>query len=334
MPSPIPPAFLPAPNTELLRDMALFVEVARQRSFTAAAAALRLPKSTLSRRITALEREVGVQLLARTTRRIDLTVAGSDYFERASKLVDEAHAAHAQLQDLRDSPRGQLRVSMPVEFGVLWMAPYIAAFAQRYPDITFDLDLSPRRTDGMEEHFDVAIRMGLPSDANLVVRQLAAVGRALYASPAYLAERGTPGHPAELALHECLRITMVRPETTWSLCREGERVTVGIGGRCTMNNISMVRRLCLEGLGIAVLPLPLVQDDLLGGQLVPVLADWNMPPMPAYALLPSRRVPARVRVFLDFLSERLEAQADEIRQGQRQRPSPASEHTRHLSGLR
>lgn len=145
---------------DYLRDMSLFVEIARAKSFRRAAEALGMPSSTLSRRIHLLERAIGLRLLHRTTRRIELTEAGQIYFERSRRIVDEARLAHEALGEMIEKPGGVLRVSLPVDFGAVFLAPYLAEFCRRYPAINFEFDLTPRRVDLVAEPFDVAIRMG------------------------------------------------------------------------------------------------------------------------------------------------------------------------------
>ncbi|GAB3374485.1 hypothetical protein GCM10027431_27080 [Lysobacter rhizosphaerae] len=171
---------------ELLNDMALFVEVVKARGFRAAADALGIPNSTLSRRINALEKAIGLRLLHRTTRKIELTEAGQIYFERSKRIVDEARLAHEQLGEMLAQPSGVLRASLPVDFAVTYLAPLIAEFAALYPGITFDFDLTPRRVDLVSEPFDVAIRMGESEDSQLIARVLASLTPNLYASPGSL----------------------------------------------------------------------------------------------------------------------------------------------------
>src|SRR5689334_7442969 len=189
---------------DYLNDMALFVEVVKANGFRHAAEAVGIPNSTLSRRISALEKAIGLRLLHRTTRKIELTEAGQIYFERCKRIVDEARLAHEQLGELLAQPSGVLRVSLPVDFANIYLAPLIADFAGRYPGISFDFDLTPRLVDLVSEPFDVAIRMGKPPDSNLIARQLANLPCYLYASPRYLERSGEPGHPTDLTQHECL----------------------------------------------------------------------------------------------------------------------------------
>jgi len=166
--------------------MALFVEVVKARSFRRAAETIGMPNSTLSRRISDLEKAIGLRLLHRTTRKIELTEAGQLYFERCKPIVDEARLAHEQLGEMVAQPSGVLRVSLPVDFATAFLAPKMAEFSRRYPGISFEFDLTPRRVDLVTEPIDVAIRMGELPDSSLIARQLAIIPRHLYASPRYL----------------------------------------------------------------------------------------------------------------------------------------------------
>ena len=205
------PAIVPNPRPEL-SDIALFVEVAKRRSFSRAGEALGIPNSSLSRRISRLEQAVGVTLLHRSSRRVELTELGRKYFDRCEKLVEDAEAAHEQL--LRDSasPKGRIRMSVPVDFGLVFIAPALAEFARLYPELAFDVDMSPRRVDLVAERYDLVIRVGELDDSSLLVtRRLATVGVSLYASPAYLQTAGVPQAPADLAGHCCLRMLLPDP---------------------------------------------------------------------------------------------------------------------------
>ncbi|TJW88457.1 MAG: LysR family transcriptional regulator, partial [Mesorhizobium sp.] len=221
-----------------LNDMALFVEVARVRSFRKAAEALGMPNSTLSRRISELEKAIGLRLLHRTTRKIEFTEAGQLYYERSKRIVDEARLAHEQLGAMVERPSGVLRVSLPVDFATLYLTPIIGDFARHYPGITFEFDLTPRRVDLVAEPFDVAIRIGKLEDSSLIARLIGRHSRHLYASPGYLEASGEPATPAELAEHEC--ICMPRGPT-WTLHQGMNKVEVGVRGRFTLNSVGMIR---------------------------------------------------------------------------------------------
>ena len=289
---------------KLLNDMALFVEVAKAMSFRGAADAIGVPNSTLSRRVSALEKAIGLRLLHRTTRKIELTEAGQLYFERCKRIVDEASLAHEQLGEMLAQPSGVLRVSMPEGFANIFLAPLIAEFARDYPGISFEFDLSPRPVDLVSEPVDVAIRMGEPPSSNLIARQLARLPRYLYASPDYLAVAGEPLEPADLARHECIRLRTAQSDT-WALLQGNEKVEVTVGGRFLLNSVGMIQRLATLHMGIAVLAKDIVTDDVASGRLRRVLADWQATPIPVYAITETRLLPAKTERFIDFLREHL-----------------------------
>ncbi|MEN9887510.1 MAG: hypothetical protein RL758_2088 [Pseudomonadota bacterium] len=291
---------------ELLNDMALFVEVVRAMSFRRAADAIGVPNSTLSRRVSALEKAIGLRLLHRTTRKLELTEAGQIYYERCKRIVDEAKLAHEQLGDLLAQPSGVLRASLPVDFATTYLAPLIAEFARRYPGIRFDFDLTPRRVDLVTEPFDVAIRMGESQDSGLIARQLARLPAHLYASTGYLASAGEPLQPGDLSRHECLGFRTAKP-LTWALhCPTSQTdMQVEVGGRFQLNSVGMMRRLATLDLGIVLMPEAMVADELVSRRLQRVLPLWQGVPVPVYAMTETRLLPAKTQRFIEFMRERL-----------------------------
>lgn len=287
-----------------LDDIALFVEVAKSRSFTRAAESLDMPASTLSRRISALERYIGVRLLNRSTRKVELTEAGAVYFERCQHVIAEARIAHEELDEMAQSPKGRLRVSMPVSFALLSMPLIMRDFAEQYPEIECEYDLGIKHIDLLAEPFDIVIRIGHQPDSGVVSRQLGNVKLGLYAAPAYLARKGTPIMPSDLVRHECLRTSAGKEQSIWAL-RSGSRVEkIAVKGRMTMNNVAMIMRMAALGMGIV----PLAANNLTWNteeELQRVLPDWEFDPIPVMALFPSRLMPAKTRVFLEFLMARL-----------------------------
>lgn len=291
---------------ELLNDMALFVEVVKAKGFRGAAQATGMSNSTLSRRISALEKAIGLRLLHRTTRKVELTEAGQQYFERCKRIVDEARFAHEELGGMLAQPTGVLRVSFPVDFAVTYLAPLIAEFAARYPGLSFDFDFTPRRVDLVSEPFDVAIRIGPSADSQLIARQLALLPTNLYASPGYLARAGEPHEPTDLQRHECL--SMIKAGS-WSLQGGeqggGQGVTVPVGGRFSLNSVGMSRRLAALDRGIVLMPEQIVADELASGQLRRILPLWQGMPASVYAMTETRLLPAKTQRFIEFLRERL-----------------------------
>ncbi len=285
-----------------LNDMALFVEVVKAKGFVRAAESIGMPSSTLSRRISVLEKSIGLRLLNRTTRRMELTEAGQIYFDRCKRIVDEALLAHEQLGDIVANPTGVLRVSLPVDFANVYLTELIAEFAQRFPGIRFDLDLTPRLVDLVAEPFDVAIRMGEPEDSALIARPLARLHPMLFASPRYLERNGTPTDPRDLIRHECLHMPKAR---TWRLKNGNMTIEAEVKARFILNSNSMIRGLVALGQGIAMLPEQLAADQLANGQLVRVLPEWYGAPISVYAITETRLLPAKTQHFIEFLRVRL-----------------------------
>jgi len=295
-----PPAMNIEPN-----DLLLFARVADEGSFSAAALRLGLPKSTVSRRLAALEAQFGERLLQRTTRKLSLTDFGHGVLEHARQVANEAEAAAALAQHRQAEPSGRLRVSMPADFALVVLGPLLADFIARHPAIALELDLSPRRVDLIGENFDLALRMGdLPDDATLAARQIAVFTMGLYASPAYLRKHGRPSEPEALMEHDALHLLKRSGETmAWVLSRGEERWEGRPPGRATANSPELLARLAATGAGIAAVADHFAEPQVAAGQLVPVLPDWNLPSAPAWAVFPGRRLmPARTRVFLEALA--------------------------------
>ncbi len=288
-----------------LHDMTLFVEVARTESFSRASANLGVPGATLSRRIAAMERNFGVRLFDRTTRRVALTDAGRRYFERCGELVDQARLAQEALRESASGPTGHVRVSMPVDMGVHHIGPLMPEFTRRFAGVTFELDLSPVHRDLVGEQVDVAIRIGAVKGDQLVVRRIGTVEMLMFAAPTYLERHGEPQQPADLVEHECLNLPAQGREARWQLLRDGAAMEVTVRGRIATNNQGLRRLLAERGLGIAVLPHALARDAVSAGRLVQVLPGWSVPPLPVHAVMASRLQPACVRAFVDFLAARL-----------------------------
>ncbi len=294
---------------KIFEDMAIFVEVARANSFRRAAEVLNMPNSTVSRRIAELEKAIGLRLFNRTTRRIELTEGGQVYYQRCRGIVEEARLAHEQLTEMLEKPTGLIRVSLPPDFGAVFLVSILADFVTEYPGISFDLDMTPRRADLVSDSVDVAIRMGMPHEPNLIIRQIAILTTGLYASPGYLEKHGLPVQPDDLLSHQCLRL----PGAVWSLSSAGGKNTVSlpVQGRFTANNVGMLRRLALYDMGIALVADEIVRLDVERGRLVRVLDGWLSPAVPVHAVTETRLLPAKIRLFINFLAARLAKEKNE-----------------------
>lgn len=288
-----------------LQDMALFVEVARTSSFSRASARLGVPGATLSRRIAAMEGRLGLRLFDRTTRRVELTEPGQRYFLRCEHLVDEAKLAQEALRQDANRPSGHVRISMPVDLGVGYVGPLLPDFARLHPGVSFDIDLSPRHSDLVGEHIDVAIRLGAVKGDQLVVRRIGDIAQGLFASPGYLDRRGRPTQPADLVEHECIYVSNPKRAARWKLERARESIEVTVRGRFGLNNPGLMRVLAERGMGVAMMPPRLARDSVVAGRLERVLPEWAPRAIPVQAVMSSRLQPAGVRALIDFLAMRL-----------------------------
>ncbi|TAM85452.1 MAG: LysR family transcriptional regulator [Candidimonas sp.] len=301
-------------NTSL-GDIALFVEVAKHKNFSRASESSGVPVSTLSRHINLLERRIGVKLFNRSTRRVELTEAGSVYFDRCRKIVDEARVAHEQLVEVAQQPKGRLRVSLPASFAIMFMAGMLRDFCAQYPDIECEFDLGIQPVDLMAEPFDLVLRFGHQPDSNVIARRMESIRLGLYASSRYVARHGAPQTPADLVRHQCLRASTSPEDTNWELHAGDRAEVVAVSGRVTANNVGMLHRLCLLGMGIVPLSCRFAQMSTDGAPLVHILPEWQFRPVPLLALFPSRLMPAKTRVFIEFLQTRLlELQSANARQ--------------------
>jgi DNA-binding transcriptional LysR family regulator len=285
-----------------LDDLLLFAEVAQQRSVTRAAGQLGQPKSTVSRRLAALEQRVGTALIVRSTRSLRLTEAGAELLQRASRIAELWHEVRDWSAAQARAPTGTLRVSLPPDFAQHWLAAPLASFALRHPALRLELDLAPRRADVIGEGLDVAIRIGPLADSGLVARKLADIERGVFASPALLARVGakTTDNAADAA--QWPRVEMAQDRATPLVLQRGRKtLSWPPQGRCVVNSIGMLRELVLHGAGIGVLPLVMCSAEEQRGELVGVLPAWHAATLPVHALMPARAMPAKTRALLEHL---------------------------------
>lgn len=289
-------------------DLLVFARVAELGSFSRAAERLGWPKSTVSRRVAALEARMGERLLLRTTRRQTLTEFGQLLQEHARQVLDEVQAVMDLRERRQSAPSGRLRVSMPSDFANLLLADTLAAFVALHPGIALELDLSARRVDLLGEGFDLAVRMGtLADDSVLSARRLAVFSNGLYAAPQYLAERGEPRSPADLAGHEAVRLLGGNGDAAGWTLTQGEQRWQGVPpGRASANSPELLIRLARAGAGIAAVPDYFALPDVRRGELRRVMPQWCLPSHTAWVVFPGRKLmPAKTRVFIDMLQAAL-----------------------------
>ncbi len=300
-------------------DLLLFARVVQDGSFSRAGERLGLPKSTVSRRLAALETQLGERLLLRTTRKLTVTDFGHAVLEHARHVADEVDAASALAQHRQAEPSGRLRVSMPGDFATVVLGRVLGEFALRYPAISLELDLSPRRVDLIGENFDLALRMGeLGDDTSLTARRVATFSHGLYAAPSYLKRRGIPPEPEALMEHDSLQIlTRTSEPKPWVLSRGDERWEGVPPVRAKANSPELLIRLARAGAGIAEVNDHFAEPYVQSGELMPLLVDWTLPSAAAWAVFPGRRLmPARTRVFLDALEAEFSGPRCQVAQAQ------------------
>jgi len=294
-----------------LDGVRVFAEVVKAGGFTAAARALGLPKSTVSRRVSALEERLGTRLLQRTTRRVSLTDVGEVYYARADRALAELRDAEAALSDLRDAPRGVLRLSAPVDIGHDLLSGVVAAYRRAYPEVSVVVELENRRVDLVAEGYDLAIRASAQlDDSSLVARKLASAEMRLFASTAYLAAHGTPEQPEDLPQHALLLFRAPRLRSKLVLHRGAARTEVEVTGWLSSTDFGFLRRAMLEGLGIALLPTFTCSRDVAAGSVRRVLPEHQAGASSLYAVYPSARYLApKVRAFVELAAAQFAALA-------------------------
>lgn len=283
-----------------------FVKVVETGSFARAAERLDVSVSSVSRLVTELEAHLDARLLNRTTRRLSLTEAGRAFHERATQLLADLEEAEQSAGAGTATPRGTLRLSCSVTFGTLYIAPAIAAMLVRHPGLNFDVEMSDRMVDLVDEGFDAAVRIGAVGGDNLVGRRVGTTRLLACASPAYLAEHGVPAVPGDLASHVCLLYQYAPQRDVWSFAgRDGSTHKVRVAGPVHSNSGSFSAALAVAGVGVALEPDFIVGPDVRAGRLVPILEAYAAPPSGIHVVYASRRhLSAKVRALADFLARR------------------------------
>jgi DNA-binding transcriptional LysR family regulator len=286
-----------------------FVDVVKQGSFAAVARERNVDPSSVSRAIAGLEEELGIRLLQRTTRQLSPTEAGMAYFQRIEPLIEEMQQAIDVVADMSGQPKGTLRITASVSFGLKRVVPLLPDFRSMYPDLTVDLLLTDTNVDLFTERIDLAIRLGLLADSTLIAQQLMKTRYFVCASPQYLQQWGHPKIPSDIEQHNCLLFPLAGFRSKWRFKNSDQEETeVFVQGHTMISNAIALQQCAIAGMGFALLPNWLIEDDLQDGRLVNVYPSYDVTATEfdtaAWLVYPSRAyVPLKVRVFIDFLKQ-------------------------------
>ena len=289
--------------------MQAFVRVAEAGSFTAVANQLGVPRSLITRLIASLERQLGVKLMTRSTRSLSLTTAGSAYLEKCRVILNLVDATESGLMSEKFAPKGEIRISLPLSFGLERLLPILFEFAKENSEIKLAMDFSDRHSNLIEEGLDLAIRITSSLDSTDIVRKLGVSKLITVASPEYLKLHGIPLNPSDLKSHECLDYSLQPSIATWSYMVKGELKPVTIEGRLVANNGDALAQASIKGLGIARQPEFIVANYIASGELVTLLNDYDALELGIYAVLPSNRyIPHRISVLMEYISKSLKSE--------------------------
>jgi DNA-binding transcriptional LysR family regulator len=297
---------------ENLADIAVFVRVVERGSFTPAADGLGLSRAAVSKYVSRLEERLGARLLHRTTRRLSLTEAGAALFEASRGALERIEEAESAIAQLQSAPRGRLKVSAPMSFGILHLGPALADFAAAHPGVALDLRLDDRFVNLVEDAVDVAVRIGALTDSSMVARKLAAARSVTCASPDYLARHGEPESPEDLVSHDCLVYSYLANPDVWRYTApDGREISVAVRGAFRANNGILLAQAAEAGHGIVASPTFYVGEAIRARKLKPILSAFRLPEIGIYAVYPQRsHVPPKVRAFVDFLARRFGRKPD------------------------
>ncbi len=286
-----------------LNELAIFTTIVEKMSFTRAAEALEVSKAAASKAIVTLEARLGTRLFERTTRRLRLTEAGEVYLEYARRAMEEADEGEAAVTKLTEKPRGILRVAMPVTLAQSSVAPRLARFLEQYPELRIDITLKGGHIDPIAQRVDVVFQTARPEvDSQTIQKRMIVVQLGIYASPQYLSLAPLLHLPSDLVHHSCLTLTGAREGTIWLLQKDGKSQEIRLRGRVVVGDPVIHQRLCLDGVGVAILPHWLAKDSIRKRQLVRLLPEWSPSPIELYVLYPTRlSMTPKLNAFLKFM---------------------------------
>jgi len=289
-------------------NMSAFIRVVESGSISGAADRQGIAKSVVSRRLKELEEHLGVELFHRTTRKMNLTDTGRAFYHQSVRILDDVLEAELATSQAHGTLKGSLKIALPSTFGLMHMGPAINEFLQQHPQIEFDLDFNDREVDLIQEGFDLAIRIANLSDSSLIARRLAPIQNVMCASPSYLERMGTPQEPDELKQHQCIVYSLLRDFEYWHLTdTSGKEIKTKIHPYIKASTGEFLKDAAVEGMGIILVPSFIAYKEIERGALVPILKEYNLPQINAYAIYPqTRHLSQRVRAFVDFLVKRFE----------------------------
>jgi DNA-binding transcriptional LysR family regulator len=288
----------------------LFTYVVEEGSFSAAARMLGVTPSSVSRQISALETDLGARLFNRTTRTQSLTEAGEIYFRHTQRIVTDIEEAQLAVRKLADTPSGNLHVTVEADFAITYLSPILPEFLKRYPDVQVRLSMTTDVVDLVHSGIDLAIRVGHLADSSLIARKIFASRSVLCASPDYIKTHGNPSHPHDLSQHQCVSFWVQSGRTQWKFQDAKNELNIPISGRVNANSLIFLRGAAIDGLGIAMIPTWMIQEELKSGQLITILEDYPLDPpsTPINAVFAhNKHLAPKVRAFVDFLKEQLDA---------------------------
>lgn len=284
-----------------------FLLVVQTGSFSAAAREQGTTQATISKKVAALEEKMGVKLLFRTSRELSLTEVGQEYFHRCVSIVSELDEAESNARSQMERPTGELRISAPVVFGRTFIGPILAEFLKDYPELKVNLHLSDQHVDLIGERIDVAIRAKQLEDSTLIARHLFDNPMVLVAAPSYLEKSDTLTKPEQLKNHNCILYSMHKTINVWHFDLGEQSLSIPVSGNCRCDNGDVILQLAIGGTGIAQLPIWMVHEFIESGQLVTVLDEYQVKPLPFNAVYPQNRyVPLKVRSFVNFIKNKIE----------------------------
>lgn len=293
-------------NSESLDGVAVFASVVEENGFSAAAKRLGHSPSHVSKEVTKLEQRLGVQLLNRSTRSLHLTDMGRAYYDRCRVILDTAEEAECVAAEGQASPRGSLRVTAPVSFGLGHLCGALPQFINAFPEIKLDIEFNDRMVNIIDEGVDVAIRIGRLQDSSLIARKLANYRGVVVGAPAYWKQHGKPKHPNDLASHQCISYSNMANPSVWEFVNQTEHFKVAVPLAAQCNSAELETALCVAGVGVTRLPLIACEKEIAAGDLEIVLEEFEQQPLGLYAVYPHRaHLSMKTRAFIEFLENSL-----------------------------